>query len=161
MPTRKMLRAGGAIAVSSLLLAGLTGCSAEAFELAPGDRPTMAPEQAPGDACAQATAEVKALVGGMKKKFEAAGKRAAAGESPDFAAIAGELEAGLDEIAGRVGNGEVRAAVEKVREQVVGLGEIDPPDSILGMPGYLGDLGAQLGKVQKAAKSLQALCDAG
>lgn len=156
-----MLRSGGLLITAVALVLGCTACAAEPAEIAPGDRPTLAPEQTTGEACASSKAEVDSLVTGMKRQVKQAGKDVAAGKVPDIGSIVAQLQASAGALTENVSNPEVLAALEGVRTEVDGFAEITAPDTLLGMPGYLGSLGAQLGRLQEASKKLAALCDAG
>lgn len=156
-----MARSGEAIALAAVLTAGLGACAQEPAQLPPANRPTMAPEQTAGEACAVSKTEVDALVSDLQQRIRSAGESVASGEMPDFDGIVAQLQDSLGRISAEVSNPEVLDALESVRSELGGFDGIAPPDSIVGMPGYLGSLGAQLSELQDAGRRLQSLCDAG
>jgi len=164
MLTRRTLRASTAVAsvvLGSAIAIGLTACASAELPLDPSTRPTMAPEQSSAEACAVSQAKVDALVAEVRKQLATAGKTVAAGKTPDLSALVGSLDGSMATIIDEVSNTEVLSALTRMRAEFDGLGEISPPDSILGMPGYLAELGTQFGKVTEAGSELQELCSAG
>lgn len=164
MLTRRTLRASTAVAsvvLGSVIATGLTACASAELPLDPATRPTMAPEQSSAEACAVSQAKVDALEAEVRKQLAQAGKSVAAGKTPDLSALVGGLDGTMASIIDEVSNAEVLAALTRVRTEFDGLGEISPPDSILGMPGYLAELGTQFGRVTEAGGELQRLCEAG
>ncbi|CAG7599090.1 hypothetical protein ACFPZL_02400 [Leucobacter soli] len=163
MPTTKLLRVCttlvGALA-GAVLLTGLTSCGVETAQLDPENRPTMAPEQSTDEACAEARAGIDALVADAREQLEAAGTSVAAGEMPDLTGLQEQMQRSIDTIAEGVSNSEVLAAIDGVRAEIDGFAELSPPESILGMPGYLAELGGQAGDLQSAAEALRTLCKA-
>jgi len=158
---RTAVRSGEAIALAAALTAGLGACAQEQAPLPPASRPTMAPEQTTGEACAASTAEVDSLVSELQQSIGRAGEAVASGETPDFGGLVDRFQNSLGRLAAEVSNTEVLAALDELRSELDGFDGIAPPDSILGMPDYLGSLGGQLGELQEAGRRLQTLCDAG
>lgn len=157
MSSRKLLRASGAL-IAATLASGLVACAAETVRLAPESMPTMAPEQSADDACSATKAGIEALVDDARAQLKAAGSTVAAGEMPDLSGLAEQLHSSIDTIADGVSNAEVLAALDGIRTEVDGFAEIDPPESIVGMPGYLAELGGQAGELKLAAEALRSLC---
>lgn len=156
------VRAGGLLAVAAL--AGmLTACAAE--PALTFTAPTMAPEQSLIDACSVSGAQVDQLTAETEQQIrqgiEDAASKLASGEMPSVEVFTGPLEGALSEIEAQVTNSEVLAAVGAVREAMRGFQDITPPDSALGVPGYLADLGSQVNALTEASKQLQTLCNAG
>ena len=156
------VRTSGLLAVA--VLAGmLTACAAE--PALTFTAPTMAPEQSLIDACSVSGAQVEQLTDETRQQIqlgiEDAAAKLANGETPSFDVLTGPLEGALSEIEAQVTNSEVLAAVGAVRDAMQGFKDITPPDSALGVPGYLADLGSQLNTLTEASKQLQTLCSAG
>ena len=156
------VRAGGLLAVAAL--AGmLTACAAE--PALTFTAPTMAPEQNLVDACSVSGAQVDRLTAEteqqIRRGIEDAAAKLASGELPSVEVLTGPLEGALSEIEAQVTNSEVLAAVGAVRDALQGFQDITAPDSALGVPGYLADLGSQVNALTEAGKRLQSLCNAG
>lgn len=160
MLTQKMRRAAGVIAVAAIA-ASLMACAAEPAPGPVSAPPTMAPDQSVGEACGLSSDEVDALVAEAKAQLDAAGKSLAAGEIPDVSAFAETLQSTLEGVSDGVTNPSVLTALEEVRAEVEGFSGIGAPGSLLEVPGYLGSLGTQFGKLQAAAQQLRELCSAG
>lgn len=158
MSKRMMLRSGELLTVALVLLLGCTACAAEPAQIDPGNRPTLAPEQTTGEACAASKAEVDSLISGMKHQVAQASKDVTAGKMPDLASIVAQLQASAEALTENVSNPEVLSALESVRTEVDRFAAITAPDTLLGMPGYLSSIGTQLGKLQDAGKQLTSLC---
>lgn len=150
-----------ALAAATALLSGLTACAPETVGLDPENRPTLAPEQSPGEACAVSKTAVDDLVSQVQRQIDAAGASVASGKLPDFSSSVEKLRHSIAAITDGVSNPEVLAALDEVRTQIDGFSDIAAPGSVIEVPQYLTRLGTQLKAVQDAAKRMQLLCDAG
>lgn len=154
------MRSCGLLA-AAVLAVSLAACAPEPEPGPVSPPPTMAPEQSVDEACSLSRAEVDAMVEEAKTALEEAGQTLAAGEMPDLSTLSDTLGGALDRAGEGVINPEVLAALENVRAEIAGFGEIEAPGSLLEVPGYLGSLGTQLAELQTAGKELQQLCNAG
>jgi len=160
MLTRKLRYAGGALA-GAALLASLTGCAPEPVAEPASPPPTMAPEQSVAEACGVSSDEIDAIVSDVRQQIEDASSVALSGEVPDLGGIGASVGDSLSRVSEGVINPEVSAALDEVRAELDGFGEIQMPESLLEAPAYIADLTAQLSDLQAAGKKLQQLCDAG
>ena len=147
------MRVAGAV-IAAALSASLAACASDAVRIAPENLPTMAPEQSPAEACDLSLAAVDRIVEQVRQELETA----RTGGSPDFAAIADRLQGSVGEIADGISNSEVAGRLDQLQHQLTRFGDLAPPDSLLGMPGYLADLGGRLAEIQRTVGSLQTLC---
>ena len=82
-------------------------------------------------------------------------------DEPVVSVITNYKGASPEVIESQVTNSEVLAAVGSVRDAMQGFQDITAPESALGVPGYLAELGAQVNALTEASKQLQTLCNAG
>lgn len=157
MRIRKLRYAGAGvvIAASSTLL---TACALTSAPPVVANPPTMAPEQSVSDACAISRAEVDAVTKEVKDRVDRLGQDVTAGKTPDLDGIVDTVGSALERISDGVTNPEVLAALDDVRVEIDGLGAIDPPESLVDAPTYIGTLTSQLAKVQAAGTALKELC---
>ncbi len=163
MPSSTFAMRTSSLLVVAALAGMLTACAAE--PALTFTAPTMAPEQSLIDACSVSGAQVEQLTQATEQQvrqgIEDAAAKLASGEIPSVEVLTGPLESALSEIEAQVTNSEVLAAVGEVRAAMQGFQDITVPESALGVPGYLADLGAQVNALAEASKALQTLCNAG
>lgn len=163
MPSSTFAARTGALLTVAALAGMLTACAAE--PALTFTAPTMAPEQSLVDACSVSGTEVERLTQQTEQQVrqgvEEAGAKIANGELPSIEVLTGPLEEALAQIESQVSNSEVLAAVGEVRAAMQGFQDIKTPDSALGVPGYLAELGTQVNELAQAGKRLQTLCNAG
>lgn len=125
----------------------------------------MAPEQTLSEACALTGDEVDQLTidieRQIKQGIEQAATDLASGTMPSFDFLSMSVDGTLVEIEDKITNTEVHGAVEDVRGALQGFPEIPQPDSLLGVPGFLGSLGSQLNELLDASNALRSLCIVG
>lgn len=152
------------VALAVPLLGSLSACAAElpSTAFAPAPAPTMAPEQSVGEACALSGAEVDRIVAQAEHDIATGLEDAAAalvqGQTPSFAFLALSVDESLDSVRRGITNGEVAAALGRLSDGFSGFGAIAQPESVLGVPGFLGDVKAQLLTLTEASDALQKLC---
>lgn len=155
-------RAGGLLA--AVALAGtMTACTAE--PVPSFTAPTMAPGQSLTDACSMAGIDVQQLTQDTEMKLQQgiaeAAVKFASGEEISLQSLTGPLEAALTDLESQVTHSELLASIGEMRAALRGFQDIPSPESALGVPGYLSELGAQLQVLTQAGERLQALCNAG
>ena len=163
MPSSTFAARTSSLLAVAALAGTLTACAAE--PALTFTAPTMAPEQSLIDACSVSGAQVEQLTQEteqqIRKGIEDATAQLASGQMPSVEVLTGPLEGALAEIEAQVTNSEVLAAVGEVRAAMQGFQDITPPESAIGVPGYLAELGAQVNELAQASKQLQTLCNAG
>lgn len=163
MPTKKTAQRACLAAAAVALAAALTACASEALpEFSP---PTMAPDQNIAEACLISGDEVDRLTLQVEQEvrasLETAWQDVSAGKLPDFtfvSELSTSIGTALAEVEQHVNNEEVRTSLAEVRAAVQGFADIEAPRSLLGTPGYLAALTAQLSELQTAGSTLQQLC---
>lgn len=160
MPTPSLaIRVGGVIASSSLL-ACLAACAAQpTLNIT---MPTMAPDQSLAEACAISGEEVDRITREVETQIQSAidqaGSEISAGNLPSFELFAEPIDTAIAEIEVQITNPDVLDAIGELRTSVQGFADIERPESALGYPGYLSELGSQMNKLASAGEQLQSLC---
>lgn len=160
MPTASLAARVGGLLTAAALATGITACAAE-----PPlgiTAPTMAPDQSIAEACAISGEEVDRITreaeSQIRQGIEQAGSDLASGKTPSFEFLSESIDQTVAEVEQQITNSEVLAALGEVRTALQGFGEIAPPDSLLGAPGYIASLGGQLSELSTAGRELQQLC---